>query len=308
MRALILGGLACLAAVAATAAERPKLPDQMPAPSFRPGQMTTPEPPKEPAPAVQSQEQDPQTDAGPADAPTPTAKPQTNAAEPQSDATREKPHRPAKGPAPVIDLPPGAGDIVQGPPPDLGGPAKDASMPAVELACRAALKKLGAKFEEAEPASDPAGCRMDHPIELTRLSSDITVGPGLLVNCQTAEAAARFTTEIISKLAKAEFGSDIVSIAQASGYVCRPRNGTNKLSEHAFGNAWDVASVKLANGKVIDVKTTPAETPEGKFLNAVRAAACGPFKTVLGPGSDADHAFHFHFDLAQRRNGGTYCQ
>jgi hypothetical protein len=40
----------------------------------------------------------------------------------------------------------------------------------------------------------------------------------------------------------------------------------------------------------------------------VRKAACGPFKTVLGPGSDADHALHFHFDLAPRRHGGTFCQ
>ncbi|TIS79786.1 MAG: extensin family protein, partial [Mesorhizobium sp.] len=44
------------------------------------------------------------------------------------------------------------------------------------------------------------------------------------------------------------------------------------------------------------------------FLNAVRKAACGPFKTVLGPGSDADHSLHLHLDLAPRRNGGTFCQ
>ena len=31
-------------------------------------------------------------------------------------------------------------------------------------------------------------------------------------------------------------------------------------------------------------------------------------ETVLGPGSDADHALHFHFDLEPRRNGGTFCQ
>jgi hypothetical protein len=53
----------------------------------------------------------------------------------------------------------------------------------------------------------------------------------------------------------------------------------------------------------------PAPDPKAaKFLGAIRKAACGPFKTVLGPGSDADHALHFHFDLAPRRNGGTFCQ
>ncbi|RVC58123.1 extensin family protein, partial [Mesorhizobium sp. M00.F.Ca.ET.038.03.1.1] len=35
---------------------------------------------------------------------------------------------------------------------------------------------------------------------------------------------------------------------------------------------------------------------------------CGQFKTGLGPGSDAEHALHFHFDLEPRRNGSTFCQ
>ena len=110
-----------------------------------------------------------------------------------------------------------------------------------------------------------------------------------------------------SPAANAEFGSPLKSIAQASGFVCRPRNGTTKLSEHAFGNALDIASFTLGNGTVIAVEPAPPAKNE-KYLRAVRNAACGPFKTVLGPGSDADHALHFHFDLAQRRNGGTFCQ
>jgi hypothetical protein len=57
----------------------------------------------------------------------------------------------------------------------------------------------------------------------------------------------------------------------------------------------------------MDVKADAPEA-EAKFLDALRKAACGPFKTVLGPGSDADHALHFHFDLAPRRHGGTFCQ
>ena len=96
-------------------------------------------------------------------------------------------------------------------------------------------------------------------------------------------------------------------ISHASAYVCRPRNGTSKLSEHAFGNALDIASFTLTDGKTIAVEPGP-EPDAGRFLDSLRAAACGPFKTVLGPGSDEDHALHFHFDLAPRRNGGTFCQ
>ncbi len=51
--------------------------------------------------------------------------------------------------------------------------------------------------------------------------------------------------------------------------------------------------------------------PDAKFLTEIRADACGPFRTVLGPGSDSYHSNHFHFDLAQRskagKRRGLYC-
>jgi hypothetical protein len=38
----------------------------------------------------------------------------------------------------------------------------------------------------------------------------------------------------------------------------------------------------------------------------MRKAACGPFNTVLGPGSDPFHGDHFHLDTARGR--GPYCR
>ena len=99
----------------------------------------------------------------------------------------------------------------------------------------------------------------------------------------------------------------LVSIDQASAYVCRPRHGTEKLSEHAFGNALDIATFELADGRRIGVRAE-ATGAEATFLGQVRKAACGPFTTVLGPGSDADHALHFHIDLAMRRPGSAFCR
>lgn len=178
---------------------------------------------------------------------------------------------------------------------------------AEELACRTRLLKLGTEFKEATPSLEQNGCWMPHPVEVSQLTDKIAIEPPVVVNCATAESSARFLRDVASPAAKAELGSEIKSIAQASGFVCRPRAGTSKLSEHALGNALDIASFALENGKKVVVGLNPPEA-EGKFMAKVRAAACGPFKTVLGPGSDADHAEHFHFDLAQRRNGGTFCQ
>lgn len=180
-------------------------------------------------------------------------------------------------------------------------------MPATEIACRVELKALGAAFSEADPVSDPAGCRIDYPVTVTSLGAGVALEPPALVNCAVATAAARFLREVVGPAAKLHFGKDVETVRQVSGYVCRPRNGSEKLSEHAYGNALDIAAFELAGGTVVRVEGT-VDRSRREFLRTVRTAACGPFKTVLGPGSDADHANHFHFDLAKRRNGGTFCQ
>ncbi|MER9597493.1 extensin family protein [Mesorhizobium sp. M0244] len=184
----------------------------------------------------------------------------------------------------------------------------DKEMPDEELACRRRLKSMGVDFEERKPEQDAAvGCSIPYPIVLKTLGKSIAIGPKTELNCQMAEATARFAAAVIQPAAKAEFGEDLKSIGQASAFVCRPRHAGGKLSEHAFGNALDIASFKLSDGKEIDVGPAPPQK-DAKFLDTVRKAACGPFKTVLGPGSDADHSLHLHVDLEPRRNGGTFCQ
>ncbi|MBX3598499.1 MAG: extensin family protein [Rhizobiaceae bacterium] len=232
---------------------------------------------------------------------------------PQSEAAPIPPQKPSELAAPLPQpRPDPAGknvhiDTLRLPPPELGGPPIKPAITAEELACISELKALGAKFEQPPPPQDAAGCEMPYPLSVTRLTAEIAVSPALDVNCATALAAAKFAKDVISPTAQTMLGAPLKALSPVSGYVCRPRNGTQKLSEHAFGNAIDIAAFKLTDENVIAVELAPPASNE-KFLRAVRDAACGPFKTVLGPGSDADHAEHFHFDLAQRRNGGTFCQ
>jgi hypothetical protein len=173
--------------------------------------------------------------------------------------------------------------------------------------CLKELGELGVTFEKQKPVTDPMGCAIANPVMIKDFGKSIGLVPEALLDCPMALAATRFLNQVASGEAKKAFGSDLTSISQASAYVCRPRNGGEKLSEHAFGNALDVASFGLADKRRIEVKAGTVE-PDAGFLAAVRKAACGPFKTVLGPGSDADHALHFHFDLAWRRSGSTFCQ
>ena len=274
-----LGVAAALIAAVVTALSAPaeRLPSKGP----------VPEPRAAAQPAAPNTE--PASGQEPGTLPHPTPRP----AEPQPGADAAKPSgeaAPEPSAAPKPEVPP-----------------RPPTSPAEEAACRQRLKAMGARFEEEPAQSDPSGCDFPRPLSLTALSSDIAVTPPALVNCATAEAVARFATGTVSRLAKEELGAGLKSISQASGYVCRPRNGTHKLSEHAFGNALDIAAFVLIDGQVVEVTAT-RNPKQSVFLSKVRDAACGPFKTVLGPGSDADHATHFHVDLAERRSGKPFCQ
>jgi len=239
----------------------------------------------------------------PAIAPTPPEKPDD--AKPGANPGAE-PEPPAIAPQPP-QKPADAGDKKMLPDP-RSADLPDGKMPAEEVACRERLRTLGVEFAEHKAESNPEiGCSIPYPIVLKTIGKSIAIAPGTELNCPMAEAAARFAADVIQPAAKAEFGADLKSISQASAFVCRPRHGTRKLSEHAFGNALDIASFTLSDGRKIEISPSPPEK-DGKFLNAVRKAACGPFKTVLGPGADADHALHFHLDLEPRRHGGTFCQ
>lgn len=180
-------------------------------------------------------------------------------------------------------------------------------MAAAETACRAALRRLGAAFKDRPAETEPEGCVIAHPVEVTSLTSAVELEPEALLKCAMAETAARFVKQVVAPAARKHLGASLKSVRHASAYVCRPRNGSSKLSEHAFGNALDFSAFELEDGRLVEVGATKS-VAEQQFLDAIRKAACGPFKTVLGPGSDADHSDHFHLDLAPRRRGSTFCQ
>ena len=111
-----------------------------------------------------------------------------------------------------------------------------------------------------------------------------------------------------------QFGSQVVGIRQIASYSCRGRNGSRRghLSEHAYGNAIDIAAFRLANGQEITVVKGwwRGTSRERAFLREVFAGACSEFYTVLGPGSDRYHYNHIHVDLlvSNASRGRHYCR
>jgi hypothetical protein len=82
-----------------------------------------------------------------------------------------------------------------------------------------------------------------------------------------------------------------------------------KISAHAKGLAVDFVAIAFADKRrVLVERQTGAD--EASYFRAMRAAACGGFTTVLGPGSDSFHANATHLDIEQHGSSESYriCQ
>jgi hypothetical protein len=138
----------------------------------------------------------------------------------------------------------------------------------------------------------------------------VAVSPPATLACPMVSELERWITGAVQPAAMRWFGSPVAEIRQISAYSCRGMNGNRRasISEHAFGNALDIASFTLADGRKIAVKNGWHGLPEEQgFLRDVQAAACDQFSTVLAPGSNVYHYDHIHVDLMRRRDGHRAC-
>lgn len=179
--------------------------------------------------------------------------------------------------------------------------------------CLADLKAIGAAFKEEPRIDDGKGCGIDKPLTLSTVLPGITLKPEGKMRCETALELARWTKEAVLPAAKVALESEgeLTTINQASSYICRLRNNatTGKISEHARGNAIDIASFTFKNGKSIEIQPRDEDsTLAGAFQRAVTATGCLYFETVLDPGSDEAHENHLHFDVIERKGGYRYCR
>ena len=180
-----------------------------------------------------------------------------------------------------------------------------------QAACLIALKEAGAAFEEAPAVKEGETCGIDRPVVLKALAGGVAVEPAATVRCETALQLARWMEKAVKPSIEAAMPGETVSgLSQASAYICRNRNGAaeGKVSEHAFGNAIDIAGFTLKSGKTITIRPADRDaTLEGALQRAITEAACLYFTTVLDPGSDAAHQNHLHLDVKARRGGYRYC-
>jgi len=139
----------------------------------------------------------------------------------------------------------------------------------------------------------------------------VAVKPTATLACPIVSVLDHWLAESVQPAAMRWFGARVVEIKQISAYSCRGMNGNSRahISEHAFGNALDIAAFTLADGRRISVETGWKGVPEEQgFLHDVQASACREFTTVLAPGSNVYHYNHIHVDLMRRARRPIICQ
>jgi hypothetical protein len=186
-----------------------------------------------------------------------------------------------------------------------------APQPADAATCFAELK---ANHTEAEivpaPSAPLADCGIAEPVRLSSIglanSGTIDLPDHPILDCQFALTFTEFVQDLMAPLATAMVGSGIVGLA-TGGYSCRSpiRLPSGNPNPHAKGIAIDLSAISLADHRRIAIGHE-ADSTEALFVRTMRQAACGWFTTVLGPGTNAAHAEHFHFDVLRHGASDNY--
>jgi hypothetical protein len=194
-------------------------------------------------------------------------------------------------------------------PPERRASADEQPSAPERTACDQRLSEI-AEFKPRPPITGPGECTASDVVllETVRLPDGerMRILPAATLRCPMAETVAQWLRNDVAP-AVGTLDTDLRSIETADSFDCRGRNGIPgaKISEHGRANALDVRSLKLTNGKAIEL----TNAHESKSLRErLRDGACARFPTVLGNGADAYHESHVHLDLIVRSHNYRICQ
>lgn len=163
-------------------------------------------------------------------------------------------------------------------------------------ACIAALRHVGVAVQPMPPRSDKPGCDRVGTVTISRFSK-ASIDPEEM-RCEIALRLYLLERHDIQPLAQRYFGKSVDKLYDFGSYSCRNKRGGWTLSEHATANAYDLAGVRLAGGKVVTLKQGwRGDAATSGFLHDLRQRACTLFAMVLSPDYNSDHADHLHLDM-----------
>ena len=190
--------------------------------------------------------------------------------------------------------------------PDLVAPP-----PAAQSTCGVAIASLGVISTPLAPIVE-GECGVTAPVAVASLDGGAVDFSGkAIVECDLAERLGNWVRKDVEPAVRRTYKEELTGLRIADSYSCRTRDNIPdaQLSEHAHGNAIDISAFRVGKRWIEVGPGWRGGGDDLAFLTEIRKSACGPFTTVLGPGSDSYHAEHFHLDIIRRGKNGRnlYC-
>jgi hypothetical protein len=234
--------------------------------------------------------------------PSDLGRPAAEAPAPAANGSRPSAAAPSAKTPPAANASPAANG-----PPAAGAPTQADLLE--HEACLESLARLGVRFEPLRAIRADA-CGAERPLRISLLPGGVQVSPPATMVCPMAEALGRWTADALIPEARRLLDRRPLRLVVGTSYECRGQNRAAgvRLSEHGFANAVDIMGVAFDGDRPYTVAPLSRETLEGRFQTEIQARACAYFGTVLGPGSDASHSDHLHFDMRGRKGAFRICQ
>lgn len=198
-------------------------------------------------------------------------------------------------PAPIRERPSG--------PITLNGPT-----PRETQQCFSDLSREQVRYNPLPDRDFGSGCIVTGAVELLDIGVPITNLKSM--RCPLARTFTAWVRFAVAPAARQILGSDLARVESMGTYSCRAIIGggaasAGRISEHALGNAVDVAGFLLRDGRriTIDSDWASGDTQIRAFFAAIHSSACKRFKTVLSPDYNAAHHDHLHLDMGR----GPFC-
>jgi hypothetical protein len=180
--------------------------------------------------------------------------------------------------------------------------ARLAELKADSQACRDALAATGVSFTQLPATRASNGCGFGAAVLVKASLAEWTAPEALPMTCDLAARMHLWERHVVIPAAEKHLGSPVAEIEAFGSFQCRRVAGHDRLSEHAYAKAADIAGFRLADGRRVSVlEDFHAKGAEGDFLREIRGRACDLFDVTLGPDFNADHANHFHLDVGGAR-------
>lgn len=169
--------------------------------------------------------------------------------------------------------------------------------------CQEVLKTAEMRYVAMPDSAAQPRCPLENTVRVE--SSTLSFNAPFRATCQLAAAYALFERHGLQPAAQEIFAQPVVRIDHFGSFACRNIARSNRISQHATANAFDLAGFRLQDGTRITVaRDWNGEEPRATFLRRVRDEACKVFNITLGPDYNQAHHDHFHVDMG----GGRLCR